>query len=70
MGGDEGSVTVGLRGWEWLVILVIVLLLFGAPRLPALARSLGSSLKIFRREVSGDTDTEADDAPAQDDDPA
>lgn len=48
----------GPQGWEWLVILIIVLLLFGARKLPDLARSVGSSLKIFRREVT-DTDPPA-----------
>lgn len=40
-----------LRGWEWLILLAIVLLLFGARRLPDLARSVGKSMKIFRSEV-------------------
>jgi sec-independent protein translocase protein TatA len=40
-----------LQGWEWIIILVIVLLLWGAPKLPALAKSLGQSLKIFRGEM-------------------
>jgi sec-independent protein translocase protein TatA len=39
------------RGPGWIIILVLVLLLFGAPRLPALARSMGQSMKIFRTEV-------------------
>jgi sec-independent protein translocase protein TatA len=39
------------------VILVVVLLLFGATRLPALARSLGQSTKIFRQEIKSDTPT-------------
>jgi sec-independent protein translocase protein TatA len=30
---------------------VIVLLLFGAPKLPGLARSIGQSMKIFRNEI-------------------
>ncbi|MGL4339334.1 MAG: Sec-independent protein translocase subunit TatA [Rhodoglobus sp.] len=47
-------------GWpHLLVILAIVLLLFGAPKLPGLARSLGQSMRIFRSEVKtmkGETD--------------
>jgi sec-independent protein translocase protein TatA len=39
------------------VILVVVLLLFGATRLPALARSLGQSTKIFRQEIKSDAPT-------------
>ena len=34
-----------------IIILVIVLLLFGAPKLPGLARSVGQSMKIFRNEI-------------------
>lgn len=32
-------------------MLLVVLLLFGAPKLPGLAKSLGESMRIFRREV-------------------
>jgi len=48
-------------GQEILVILVLVLLLFGAKRLPELARSLGQGIKEFRKsvkEISEDSDTE------------
>jgi len=41
----------GLGSQELLVILVIVLVLFGANRLPQLARSLGSSLKEFKKGI-------------------
>ena len=41
----------GLGTQELLVILVIVLVLFGANRLPQLAQSLGSSLKEFKKGV-------------------
>lgn len=37
-----------------IVILAVVLLLFGATRLPALAKSVGQSMKIFRREIKAD----------------
>ena len=39
------------QGVEWLILLAIILLLFGARRLPDLARSVGRSMKIFRSEV-------------------
>ena len=41
----------GLGYQELLIILVIVLVLFGANRLPQLARSLGSSVKEFKKGV-------------------
>lgn len=47
----------GLQGGELLVILFIVLLLFGAKRLPEMARSLGKAKKEFQeglREMEDD----------------
>lgn len=46
-----------LNGWTGLIVLAVVLLLFGAPKLPGLAKSLGQSLKIFRREVRSGRDS-------------
>ncbi|MFT4231508.1 MAG: twin-arginine translocase TatA/TatE family subunit [Leucobacter sp.] len=43
-----------LSGPTLLVILFIVLLLFGAPKLPGLAKSLGQSMRILKKEVGGD----------------
>lgn len=37
--------------WEWIIIAVIVVLLFGANKLPDAARSLGRSMRIFKSEV-------------------
>lgn len=51
----------GLGYQELLIILVIVLILFGANRLPELARSLGSSVKEFKKGVN---ETKAEDATA------
>ena len=39
----------GLGGPELLIILAIVLLLFGAKKLPDLARSMGKSTKEFKK---------------------
>lgn len=41
-----------LTGWHLLIIVAILLLLFGATKLPALARSVGQSAKIFRNEIT------------------
>lgn len=40
-----------LEGWHIVIIIVIAILLFGAPKLPGLARSVGQSLRIFKSEV-------------------
>ncbi len=41
-----------LSGWHGVILLLVVLLLFAAPKLPQLARSLGQSITIFRGEVT------------------
>ncbi|MBX3099705.1 MAG: twin-arginine translocase TatA/TatE family subunit [Salinibacterium sp.] len=57
-------------GWPHLiVILVIILLLFGAPKLPGLARSLGQSMRIFRGEMKTMKDENGNDVPAKADTP-
>jgi len=50
------------RGWEWIVIGVVVVGLFGLPKLPSVARSVGKSLRILRDEAKGVSTDEADDA--------
>jgi sec-independent protein translocase protein TatA len=42
--------------WEILIILVVVLLLFGAKRLPAMAKGVGQSVREFRRGIRDDGD--------------
>ena len=41
----------GLTGWHALIVLAVILLLFGAAKLPALAKSVGQSAKIFKNEI-------------------
>ncbi|MGW6983284.1 Sec-independent protein translocase subunit TatA [Streptomyces sp. NPDC054932] len=40
-----------LRGWEIFVILGVIILLFGAKKLPDMARSLGKSARILKSEA-------------------
>ena len=42
-----------IGGWEVFVILLVVLLLFGAKRLPELARGLGKGIREFKGAVEG-----------------
>jgi sec-independent protein translocase protein TatA len=45
-----------LGGWEWVVVIFAVLLLFGSKRIPDLARSLGASIKEFKKGAREVTD--------------
>lgn len=45
-----------LSGWHFIIILFVVLLLFGAPKLPELARSMGQSMKILKTELKPSDD--------------
>jgi sec-independent protein translocase protein TatA len=42
-----------LKGWEFLILAALVVLLFGGKRLPDAARGLGRSLRIFKSETRG-----------------
>ena len=53
----------GLSPWHIVLVLAVVLLLFGAKRLPDVAKSVGQSMKIFKNEVK---DLNKDDAPVAD----
>ncbi|WEO79402.1 twin-arginine translocase TatA/TatE family subunit [Cryobacterium sp. SO2] len=50
-----------LTGWHAIIILVVILLLFGAAKLPVLAKSVGQSMKIFKTEIR---ESRVADAPA------
>jgi sec-independent protein translocase protein TatA len=51
-----------LTGWHLIIILAIILLLFGAPKLPALAKSIAQSMRIFKTEIGDEKKTDGDDA--------
>lgn len=46
----------GLGPWELLIIFMVVLLLFGAKRLPDIAQGLGKGIREFRKSVKDTTD--------------
>ena len=57
----------GIGGWEVVLILAVVLLLFGAKKLPDLAKGLGSGIKEFKkatREVTDEIQNAANETPA------
>ena len=50
----------GMGHWEILIILVVILLVFGAKRIPEMAQGLGKGIREFRgamREVQDEIDT-------------
>ncbi|CAN5340997.1 MAG: twin-arginine translocase TatA/TatE family subunit [Nocardioides sp.] len=49
------------QGAEWLVILAIVVLVFGAAKLPDLARGTGQALRIFKAETKSLKESDSDD---------
>ena len=38
----------GIQGWEWVIIALVVLLLFGGKKIPELMRGLGKGVKSFK----------------------
>ena len=48
----------GLKMTEILLVLAVIMLLFGASRLPALGSSLGSAIRNFKRGFAGDEEDE------------
>jgi sec-independent protein translocase protein TatA len=51
-----------LSPWHWAIIAILVIVLFGAKKLPDAARSLGKSLRIFKsemREMQSENKTDA-----------
>ena len=47
-------------GWELVLIVLVILLLFGAKKLPELARGTGRALRIFKSETKGLVDDDDD----------
>jgi len=64
MSGKELVFAAMPGGWEMVVIALVILLLFGAKKLPELARGLGQGIKEFKGAVNGAKDElkEAQDA--------
>jgi sec-independent protein translocase protein TatA len=57
-----------LGGWEWVIVILAVLLLFGAKKIPELARGLGTGIKEFKkatREVTDEIQNAAEEKPQQ-----
>ena len=56
----------GISIWELMILLVVLLLVFGAKRLPEMGKSLGKGMREFKDSLSGDSRDEDDEkAPLQ-----
>ena len=51
----------GLEGWHLIVLAVIILLVWGGPKLPGMAKNLGESMRVFRKEMRTLGDEKAQD---------
>jgi len=53
-----------IGGWEWIIILVIVVIVFGVGRLPEVGGALGKSIREFREASNPDNDKDKKDEAA------
>jgi sec-independent protein translocase protein TatA len=53
-------------GWELIVLLAVLVLLFGATKLPTAARSIGQTIRIFKAEVKSSQPEDKASPPAPD----
>lgn len=44
--------------WHWVIVLLVIILLFGAKKIPELAKGLGSGIKNFKKAVREEDDNE------------
>ena len=57
-------------GWEWIIIVLAIVLLFGGRKIPELMKGLGQGMKEFkkaRNEASGDSKKSVDESNGKDD---
>ena len=45
-------VPLAIHGWEWIIIALVVLLLFGGKKIPELMRGLGKGVKSFKEGMN------------------
>ncbi len=49
---------MGINGFEWILIVIVALLLFGPKKLPELGKAVGKSFREFKNGMSGVLDDE------------
>lgn len=53
----------GIGATEWLLIILVLILLFGAKKIPEIARGLGKSVNEFKKGMSETDEKKTDDTP-------
>src|ERR1700754_4936528 len=56
----KGRTVPNLGGWELIILLGVLVLIFGAKKLPDMARSVGQSARVFTGEMKGLTEAPRD----------
>ena len=51
---ERTAAMAGLTGWHLVILIAVMVLLFGAKRLPDMARAVGQSARIFKHEIKHD----------------
>ena len=46
--------------WHWVIVLAVVVLLFGAKKIPELAKGIGTGIKVFKKSVKDEEDETQD----------
>lgn len=50
--------------WHWVVVLLVIVLLFGAKKIPEVAKGLGSGIKDFKKALKEDEEDSEDSSKA------
>ncbi len=49
----------GMGGWEWIIILFLVVLIFGVGKMASFGPALGKSIRGFRKSLKGEEEEKA-----------
>jgi sec-independent protein translocase protein TatA len=58
---ERTAAMAGLTGWHLVILIGVMVLLFGARRLPDMARAVGQSARIFKHEIKHDAGADQSD---------
>ncbi len=58
---------MNLGGWEWLIVLAIVIVVFGVGKIADVGPALGKAISGFRKAVKDDEEEEGEKKPAAED---